>query len=117
MSIPRWVWIGVLALMHAPYVYEVIAQTVFQARLLRALPAEVRARLPPHPPPERLFFASSAFFSAFLKLLFDDDPADSEEVTRCKRRLRTSVHREVRLSMAAVIALAAAAAWSLATAG
>jgi hypothetical protein len=114
MAIPRWAWLAVLALVHVPYVYEVIAQTIVQARLLRALPPDVRARLPPHPPPERLFFASTAFFSAFLKLLFTDEPGDSPEVERHKKRLRVSLHREVRLSMASLIVLGAVACCSLA---
>jgi hypothetical protein len=113
MAIPRWAWLGVVMLVHVPYVYEVIAQTIVQARLLRALPDDVRARLPPHPPPERLFFASTAFFSAFLRLLFADEPNDSPEVERYKKRLRTSLHREVRLSMVALLVLLAAACWSL----
>jgi hypothetical protein len=106
--VPAWVWLVVLAVIVAPWVYEVVVQTIVQARLVRALPKEERASLPPHPSPHRLFLASEAFFVAFVRLVLEDDrPGDPETVARLKARLRTSLRRELKLGLAAILILGA----------
>jgi hypothetical protein len=108
-----WIWLAVIATIHLPLAYEVIVQTVVQARLMRALSDEERRKLPAHPRPGLLWLASEEFFVALIRGVFDEQPGESPTVARLKRRLRVSVKRELHLMQAAVLVLAACACYML----
>jgi hypothetical protein len=97
------VWFGsfevvgtyVVAAAAVPYVVEILAQLPLLARVMRALPEETRAALPPHPRhPWLAMFGSMRFFFALLRFARRDQPADSAELRALKRRIRATLFRE-----------------------
>ena len=78
-----------------PYVVEVLSQLPLLTRVMRALPDDVRARLPPHPRRARLaVFGSARFFLALFRLGLRRDAGDGPELTELKRKMRASALRE-----------------------
>ncbi|HXU64496.1 MAG TPA: hypothetical protein VN962_22510 [Polyangia bacterium] len=78
-----------------PYVIEVLSQVALLARVMEALPDEVRASLPPHPRRARwAVFGSTRFFLALFRYALRNDAADGPALTRLKRSMRASALRE-----------------------
>jgi hypothetical protein len=78
-----------------PYVVEVLLQLPLLTRVMRALPDDVRARLPRHPRrPALAVFGSARFFLALFRLALRKDPADGPELSALKRKMRASAVRE-----------------------
>lgn len=87
---------SLIAVMAAlPYVIEVLSQVPLLARVMEALPEEVRARLPPHPRRgAHALFGSTRFFLALFRYALRDDAADGPAMARLKRKMRASAVRE-----------------------
>ncbi len=78
-----------------PYVIEVLAQVPLLTRVMKALPPEVRAELPPHPrQPGLAVFGSARFFLALFRYALRADAADDQTIQVLKRRMRASAARE-----------------------
>jgi hypothetical protein len=78
-----------------PYVVEILSQVPLLARVMAALPAEVRAELPPHPRrPWLAVFGSTRFFLALFRYALRNDPRDPGDVAALKRKMRASAVRE-----------------------
>ena len=85
----------ILAAFSLPYTVEVFFQVWLQAQFLAALPASVRAGLPPHPRrPWLSFLAPLRFQMALLRYALRDLPEDPPLVATWKRRVRASIVRE-----------------------
>jgi hypothetical protein len=107
---PRWACWAVLGLVTAPFIYEVLAQTVLQAQLYRRMSPEAQALLPRHPSrPGLLWLGSEAFFGAFLRFIVSDEAEEPPDVRRLKTRLRTSIRRELGFQMLGLVLLTAVA--------
>jgi hypothetical protein len=77
------------------YVVEILSQLSLLTRVMRALPVEVRARLPPHPRrPWLAVFGSTRFFLALFRYALRNDPQDPGEIAALKRKMRASAVRE-----------------------
>lgn len=88
-------WTYVVAIVAVPYVVEIVAQLPLLARVMRVLPDETHAALPPHPRhPWLAMFGSMRFFFALLRLARHDSPADGPELRALKRQVRASLVRE-----------------------
>ena len=78
-----------------PYVTEILAQVPLLAQVMAALPADARAKLPPHPRRSWLaVFGSTRFFLALFRYALRRDPDDPADVARLKRKMRASAVRE-----------------------
>lgn len=78
-----------------PYIVEVLHQLPLLTRVMRALPGDVRARLPPHPRRSTLaVFGSARFFLALFRLGLRRYAGDCPELIELKRRMRASALRE-----------------------
>lgn len=78
-----------------PYVIEVLWQWPLLTRVMRALPPEVRDRLPAHPRRAALaVFGSTRFFLALFRYALRNDANDGSEMQLLKRRMRASAARE-----------------------
>ncbi|MFL5306537.1 MAG: hypothetical protein ACJ8F1_15075 [Polyangia bacterium] len=78
-----------------PYVIEVLRQWPLLTRVMRALPPEVRERLPPHPRRAGLaVFGSTRFFLALFRYSRRKHPNDGPEMRTLKRQMRASIVRE-----------------------
>lgn len=96
----------VLAAVAVPYVVEILSQVPLQARVIAALPPEVRAALPPHPRrPWLTVFGSTRFFLALFWWALRALPEDSPQLTALKRRMRWSAVRELLFGAAFFIVL------------
>ena len=85
-----------LAAVFVPYTLDVLGQVRLQARFLAALPAPVRAALPPHPRSPWLAVAGSTrFFFALWRCARRESPHDSDRVRALKREIRSSVLRDL----------------------
>ena len=61
-----------------PYVAEILRQVPLLTRVMSALPAEVRAGLPPHPRrPWLALFGSTRFFLALFRYALRTDPREA----------------------------------------
>ncbi len=64
-----------------PYVVEVLRQVPLLTRVMRALPPDVRDRLPPHPRRAGLaVFGSARFFVALFRYALRKDAGDTPEM-------------------------------------
>jgi hypothetical protein len=78
-----------------PYVVEILAQLPLLTRVMRALPDDVRGRMPRHPRrPALAVFGSARFFLALFRLALRKDAADSPELSVLKKKMRASALRE-----------------------
>jgi hypothetical protein len=94
----------VVAVAALPYVLEILRQVPLLTRVMRVLPAEVRAELPPHPRrPELAVFGSARFFLALFRYALRSDVRDPDELVALKRRMRASVAREALFGIAFVV--------------
>jgi len=94
-----------------PYVVEVLAQLPLLTRVMRALPEDLRARLPAHPRrPALAVFGSARFFLALFRLALRRDTTDGPELAALKRKLRASAAREAIFGV--LFWVAAAVLWS-----
>jgi hypothetical protein len=85
----------VAAVAAVPYVVEVLAQVPLLTQVMKALPPDVRAALPPHPRrPGRAVFGSARFFLALFRYALRRDADDSPAMQALKRRMRASAARE-----------------------
>lgn len=85
----------ILAAAALPYIVEVLRQVPLQVRVMAALPAGVRAGLPPHPRRGLLTVAGSVrFFLALFRYALRDGPDDSTQIAALKRAMRWSAVRE-----------------------
>jgi len=99
--------VGVAAL---PYVVEILRQVPLLTRVMSALPADVRAELPPHPRrPHLAVFGSARFFLALFRYALRNDGRDPGEIVALKRKMRASAVREALFGM--VFLLAVVVAW------
>lgn len=79
-----------------PWVVEVVLQLRLQARFLAALSEAKRAALPPHPRrPWLAFLGSPRFAWAIWRAFRRDHPDDPDAVLALKRRMRSSLRREL----------------------
>lgn len=84
-----------VALAAIPYVAEILWQLPLLTRVMRALPTDTRAALPPHPRrPWLAVFGSARFFLALFRLALRDAPADAPAIRQLKRQMRASAIRE-----------------------
>ena len=91
----------IATLVAIPYVVEILLQLPLLARLLRALPDETRAELPPHPRhPWLAVFGSARFFLALFRFALRDSATDGREILVLKRRARASALREALFGVA-----------------
>ena len=78
-----------------PYVVEVLRQVPLLTRVMRALPEDVRQRLPAHPRRDAwALFGSTRFFLELFRYARRDEAADGPEMRALKRAMRRSVARE-----------------------
>jgi len=85
----------IVASVAAPYVVEVVRQVPLLTRVMKALPDDVRRRLPPHPRrPGLAVFGSARFFVTLFRYALRDDAGDGPEMRRLKRDMRRSAVRE-----------------------
>jgi hypothetical protein len=85
----------VVTLAAIPYIAEILWQLPLLARVMRALPPDTRAALPPHPRrPWLAAFGSARFFLALFRFALRDTPSDEPVVRALKRRMRASAVRE-----------------------
>lgn len=78
-----------------PYVVEILSQVPLLTRVMAALPAEVRAKLPPHPRrPQLAIFGSARFFISLFRHALRNDVRDPIELVALKREMRASAARE-----------------------
>jgi hypothetical protein len=91
----------IATLVAIPYVVEILLQLPLLTRLMRALPDEQRAKLPPHPRrPWLAVFGSARFFIALFRLALRDGASDGRELLALKRRARASALREALFGIA-----------------
>lgn len=91
-----------------PYVVEILGQVPLLARLVSALPEEVRASLPRHPRrPWLAVFGSTRFFLALFRYALRNDRHDSAEVLALKHQMRASAIREALFGIALAIVVVA----------
>jgi hypothetical protein len=96
-----WVRTLIAAAVAVPYMAEILWQLPLLARVMRALPAETRAALPPHPRrPWLAVFGSARFFVALFRFALRDAPADEPAVRMLKHRMRASAIREALFGVA-----------------
>jgi hypothetical protein len=87
-----------------PYVIEILRQVPLLARMMSALPVEVRAGLPPHPRrPWLALFGSPRFFLALFRYALRTDPRDPGEVVALKRKMRASAIREASFGVVLIV--------------
>jgi cation transport regulator ChaB len=99
----------VVAAAAVPYVTEILGQVPLLTRVMSALPAEVRAELPPHPRrPQFAVFGSARFFLALFRYALRNDARDSGELVTLKRKMRASAVREAVFGMVFVVAVVVA---------
>jgi hypothetical protein len=97
----------IAAVVATPYIVEILRQVPLLARVMSALPAEVRAGLPPHPRrPWLAFFGSTRFFLGLFRYALRTDPRDPLEMVALKRAMRASAIREAVFGAALVITVA-----------
>jgi len=78
-----------------PYVIEVLWQVPLLTRVMAALPADVRQRLPPHPRRNAwAIFGSTRFFLALFRWALRDRDGEGPTLARLKRQVRASALRE-----------------------
>jgi len=78
-----------------PYVVEILLQVPLLTRVMTALPADVRAALPPHPRRAAwAVFGSTRFFLALFRWALRDRPGEDAALRRLKRKMRASALRE-----------------------
>jgi hypothetical protein len=105
MDVQLW---GLLAVAVAamPYVIEILGQLPLLTRVMSALPAEVRAELPPHPRrPQLAVFGSARFFLALFRYALRNDARDSGELVTLKRMMRASAVREAVFGIVFIVAV------------
>ena len=91
----------IVTLVALPYAVEILLQLPLLTRLMRALPDETRAALPPHPRhPWLAVFGSARFFIALFRFALRDDATDGREILVLKRRARWSALREALFGIA-----------------
>lgn len=96
----------VLAVAALPYVVEILGQLPLLTRVMSALPAEVRAELPPHPRRPRLaVFGSARFFLALFRYALRTDTRDPDDAIALKRRMRASAIREALFGLVFMVAV------------
>lgn len=89
-----------------PYGIEILSQVPLLTRVMSALPADVRAELPPHPRrPQLAVFGSARFFIALFRYAFRDDARDTGELVTLKRKMRASAVREALFGMVFIAAV------------
>jgi hypothetical protein len=99
----------VVAIAALPYVVEILSQVPLLTRVMSALPAEVRAELPPHPRrPQLAVFGSARFFLALFRYALRNDARDPGELVALKRKMRASAVREALFGMVFIVAVIAA---------
>ncbi|HEX3696338.1 MAG TPA: hypothetical protein VH374_13230 [Polyangia bacterium] len=92
-----------------PYVVEILTQLPLLNRVVSALPAEVRAELPPHPRrPQLAVFGSARFFLALFRYALRNDPRDSDDIIALKRKMRASAIREALFGLIFIVAVVVA---------
>jgi len=92
-----------------PYLVEVSSQVPLLARVMAALPSEVRDSLPPHPRrPAWAVFGSARFFLALFRWARRDHAGDGQLLARLKRRMRASLLREALFGTALVVVVVVA---------
>ncbi|MEP6655474.1 MAG: hypothetical protein ABJA82_19065 [Myxococcales bacterium] len=92
-----------------PYGVEIFSQIPLLTRVMSALPAEVRAELPPHPRrPQLAVFGSARFFVALFRYALRNDARDPGELVALKRKMRASAVREALFGMAFIVAVVVA---------
>ena len=92
-----------------PYVVEILGQLPLLTRVMSALPAEVRAELPPHPRRPRLaVFGSARFFLALFRYALRTDPRDLGDIVELKRKMRASAFREALFGLIFIVAVVVA---------
>jgi hypothetical protein len=92
-----------------PYVVEVSSQVPLLARVMAALPDDVRDSLPPHPRrPAWAMFGSTRFFLALLRWARRDQAGDGKLVARLKRKVRASLLREALFAAGLVVVVVVA---------
>jgi len=85
----------IVTVVAVPYMVEILLQLPLLARMIAALPPEVRARLGRHPRHPRLgVFGSTPFFLRLFRYALHDDAGDTAEMAGLKRRARRSAIRE-----------------------
>ena len=94
----------IAAVVATPYIVEILRQVPLLARVMSALPAEVRAGLPPHPRrPWLALFGSARFFFGLFRYALRTDPRAPLEMVALKREMRASAIREAVFCVALVI--------------
>jgi len=87
-----------------PYMVEIVGQVPLLTRVMRALPAEVRDRLPPHPRrPWLAMFGSARFFVALFRYALRSDAHDAPEIAALKAKMRASAKREALFGVGLVL--------------
>ena len=85
-----------LGVVFIPYIVEVALQLWQQARFLAALPDTARSSLPPHPPhPWLAVLGSLRFQLALWRYIRHLDADEPDSIAALKRRMRTSLRREL----------------------
>ena len=96
----------VVAVAALPYVIEILGQLPLLTRVMAALPAEVRAELPPHPRrPHLAVFGSARFFLALFRYALRNDARDPGDMVALKRKMRASAMREALFGVIFVVAI------------
>ena len=91
----------VVALIALPYIVEVLGQLPLLARVMSALPEEMRAALPRHPRhPWLAVFGSARFFVALFRFALRRTSADAPEIAALKHNMRASMLREALFGIA-----------------
>jgi cation transport regulator ChaB len=99
----------VVAVAALPYVIEILGQVPLLTRVMSALPAEVRAELPPHPRrPKLAVFGSARFFLALFRYALRNDARDPGELVTLKRKMLASAVREAVFGMVFIVAVVVA---------
>jgi hypothetical protein len=76
---------------------------------MSALPAEVRAELPPHPRrPQLAVFGSAALFLALFRYALRNNARDSGDIVALKRKMRASAVREALFGLVLIVAVVVA---------
>ena len=92
-----------------PYCVEILGQVPLLTRVMSALPADVRAKLPPHPRrPQLAVFGSARFFIALFRYALRNDARDPGELVALKRKMRASAVREALFGIVFMVAVVVA---------
>lgn len=87
-----------------PYVLEILWQVPLLARVMAALPADVRQSLPPHPRRNAwAVFGSTRFFLALFRWALRDRAGEGPALARLKRKMRASALREALFGSALIV--------------